>query len=265
MAFFDNGRLPRSPAPWAPRQQVLTRWPLRLRPDPRHRCEVHPDPRNAACAEPGRGDTTDLLHHDAGRWRLRSCGDADDPRLQCTDPQNIQATVPVGTIMISTPYTPARPLDLGDLVLQPTGANTRAVASFAQIVITDSSAGNKGYTVSALSSDLVDGRSNPGSTINSQNVGLTGLSAAGSAGFSATVVTSDNPAADPAVGQALLSARPATRAWVSARTRLPRLITARAPDPVGWHADDHGSDLNRVGPVHRHHHVHRGGKPVSQS
>ncbi len=121
------------------------------------------------------------------------------PGSQCTDVQNIQASIPVGTIVISTPYTPASPLDLGNLVLQPNATEYKGTAAFAPIVITDSSAGDKGYTVSALSSDLVDGHSNPGSTIDSQNVGLTGLSAAGSAGFSATVVTSDNPAADPAV------------------------------------------------------------------
>ena len=121
------------------------------------------------------------------------------PGSKCTDVQNIQASIPVGTIVISTPYTPSSPLDLGNLVLQPNATEYKGTAAFAPIVITDSSAGDKGYKVSALSSDLIDGHGNPGSTIDSQNVGLTGLSPAGSAGFSSPVVVTDNPAADPAV------------------------------------------------------------------
>jgi hypothetical protein len=35
----------------------------------------------------------------------------------CTDVQTIDGTVPAGTLAISTPYTPANPLNLGTIVI----------------------------------------------------------------------------------------------------------------------------------------------------
>jgi hypothetical protein len=130
------------------------------------------------------------------------------PGSVCTDVQNIQATIPVGTLVINTPYTAAHPLDLGNLVLQPNATEYKGTGAFTNIIVTDTRAGNLPYTVSAQSSNLTDGGSNTNSVINSQNVGLTGLSPAGSSGFSSPVHVVDNPAADPAVGPAAVLGAP---------------------------------------------------------
>ncbi len=115
----------------------------------------------------------------------------------CTDVQNIQATIPVGTLIINTPYTAAAPLDLGTLALQPGATEYKGTGTFSNIIVVDTRAGNLPYTISALSSDLSDGGSNPGSKIDSQNVGLTGLNYTGSGGFNGAVTKVDNPAAEP--------------------------------------------------------------------
>ena len=117
----------------------------------------------------------------------------------CTDTQNVQVTVGSGTLVINTPYTASNPLDLGTLAPNSTGTELTASKQFQNIVITDSRNGSSGYTVSAQSSNLSDGKSNAGSTISSQNVGLTGLTSTTSAGFTGTVTPHDNPAAEPAV------------------------------------------------------------------
>ena len=122
---------------------------------------------------------------------------------QCTDTQNIVATIPVGTLVINTPYTSSNPLNLGTLALNSTGTEFTANAPFQNIVVTDTRSGVNGvnsYTVSAISSSLTDGKSNPGSTINAQNVGLTNVSVVPGAGFAGTTAVTSNPAADPAVG-----------------------------------------------------------------
>jgi hypothetical protein len=119
----------------------------------------------------------------------------------CTDVQNIQATIPVGTLVINTPYTATAPLDLGNLVLQSGATEFKGTGTFSNIKVTDTRAGNLPWTLTGVSSNLTDGGSNAGSTINSQNVGLTGFTGgAGSDGFAGTVTATDNPAADPAVG-----------------------------------------------------------------
>lgn len=120
------------------------------------------------------------------------------PGSACIDQQNIKASVPVGTLIITTPYVDlAHALDLGPLTLDIPGGKYSGTGTFQNIVVTDTRAGNLPYSVTALSSDLTDGAHNAGSTIDSQNVGLTGLTPAGSGGFSSPVHTSDNPAAVP--------------------------------------------------------------------
>ena len=103
----------------------------------------------------------------------------------CTDVQNIQAEIPVGTLTITTPYTAASPLDLGNLVLQPNATEYLGTAQFgggsvAPIIITDTRAGSLPWTVNALASPL---SINPGqalltntagNTISAENVGFTG-------------------------------------------------------------------------------------------
>ena len=110
--------------------------------------------------------------------------------------------MPVGTLVINTPYTSSSPLDLGTMALNSSGTEFTAHAQFNNIVVTDTRSGINGvnsYTVSAIASSLSDGKSNPGSTINAQNVGLTGVTVVPGAGFAGTTATTDNPAADPAL------------------------------------------------------------------
>ncbi len=116
----------------------------------------------------------------------------------CVDQQNIKASVPVGTLIITTPYVDlAHALDIGPLALDIPNGKYSGSGTFQNIVVTDTRAGNLPYSVTALSSNLTDGGSHPNSVINSQNVGLTGLTPAGSGGFNSPVHTSDNPAAIP--------------------------------------------------------------------
>ena len=122
------------------------------------------------------------------------------PGSNCTDTQYIQATIPVGTLVISTPYTQAAPLDLGTLSLNAAGTELTTAANttpnFKNIVVTDGRSGNLPWTVQALASPLTDGGSNPGSTINAENVGLTTITATPGNGFTGTVTPTDNPAAN---------------------------------------------------------------------
>jgi hypothetical protein len=121
------------------------------------------------------------------------------PGSNCTDVQNIQGTIPVGTLVINTPYTATSPLDLGTLALSADSTKYSSSKSFNNIVVTDTRSGNLSWTVSALASPLTDGGSNPNSTINAQNVGLTGVTSTPGTGFIGPVTTSDNTAAN-AVG-----------------------------------------------------------------
>jgi hypothetical protein len=121
------------------------------------------------------------------------------PGSVCTDAQNIQATIPVGTLVINTPYTSTDPLDLGTLALDSTGTYFTGNKAFHNIKVTDTRSGALPWTASAQSSALSDGGTNPGSKIDAQNVGLTGLTFTTGAGFSGTVAVSSNPAATPPV------------------------------------------------------------------
>jgi hypothetical protein len=119
---------------------------------------------------------------------------------QCTDTQNIEATIPVGTLKITTPYTAANPLDLGTLALN-SGLTefTSAATAFNNITVVDNRSGDLPWTVTALASNLTDGGSNPGSTICGQNVGLTGVVSTPGPGFAGTVTATDNPVPAAAV------------------------------------------------------------------
>jgi len=137
----------------------------------------------------------------------------------CTDVQTIEGTVPAGTLAVYTPYTAANPLNLGTLALNgngtfftasaPLDANAADVPTngadpaFNGITVVDTQAGNLPWTVSALSSNLGDGGSNPGSSISGENVGLTGLAAVavpGNALTGADLTLTNQPAASPPVG-----------------------------------------------------------------
>lgn len=139
----------------------------------------------------------------------------------CSDMQTIEGTVPAGTLAISTPYTPTNPLNLGTLALDPTGSYFTASAplepnssnvptagqvpnsTFNGITIVDTQAGNLPWNVTAISSNLSDGGSNPGSTISGENVGLTNLTAVpipGNALTAADLTLFNQPAPLPPVG-----------------------------------------------------------------
>jgi hypothetical protein len=133
----------------------------------------------------------------------------------CNDVQTITGTVPAGTISISTPYTPANPLNLGTLALNPAGTFFSATASldsgtgdvpgvnFNGITVVDTQSGDLPWTVSALSSNLTDGTGHPGGTISGENVGLTNLTpvfVTGNAIQAGDVNVFNQTAATPPVG-----------------------------------------------------------------
>ncbi len=117
----------------------------------------------------------------------------------CTSTANIEATVPVGTLVLSTPYTATSPLNLGNLTLNSGLTEYTGTAPFDGITIVDTRAGDLPWTLTALASNLTDGGTNPGSTICAQNVGLTGVTSTPGSGFAGTVTATDEPAASPAV------------------------------------------------------------------
>lgn len=109
------------------------------------------------------------------------------PGSVCTTDSNIQATIPVGTLVINTPYTSAAPLDLGTMVLATDGSKYSASASFAHITVTDTRSGGHGWQVTALAHNLSDGSGHANGVINGANVGLTALGVVSSgSGFDAS-------------------------------------------------------------------------------
>jgi hypothetical protein len=129
---------------------------------------------------------------------------------QCTAVSSIEATIPVGTLVISTPYTPANPLNLGTMALNSSLTEYSATAPFSGVTVVDTRAGDLPWTVSALASNLTDGGSNLGSTICGQNVGLTGLVNTPGAGFAGTVTLTNNSPASPVVAPTTPGACPTT-------------------------------------------------------
>jgi hypothetical protein len=126
----------------------------------------------------------------------------------CFDTQTITGTVPAGTLVVSTPYTTVHPFNVGTLALDSTGTILTANAQFggagldptnanADIIVTDTRAGNLNWTLQAQSTNLQDTTSD---VINSQNVGLTGLGSHPAPGFGSAPGSSlhgfDNPAAN---------------------------------------------------------------------
>jgi len=115
---------------------------------------------------------------------------------QCTDTQNIEATIPVGTLTISTPYTQSSPLNLGTLALNSGLTEYQSTPMpFGNITVVDTRAGDLPWTVQALASNLTDGHSNPGSTICGQNIGLVNITSTPGSGFVGVVTGASNPAA----------------------------------------------------------------------
>jgi hypothetical protein len=83
--------------------------------------------------------------------------------------QNVDVTVPAGTLVISTPYTVSNPFKLGTMVLDASGTQFTASAAFGDpaapattnpttasngVTITDTRAGSTGWTASAQTTDF---------------------------------------------------------------------------------------------------------------
>jgi hypothetical protein len=89
---------------------------------------------------------------------------------------SVSATVGAGPLTITTPYGPGHPLELGSLALAPDGSRLVATAHIGSaadaahggITITDTRAGDPGWSASLLASDLTNGAD----TISAQNLGF---------------------------------------------------------------------------------------------
>ncbi|HEY0869636.1 MAG TPA: hypothetical protein VGD55_04510 [Acidothermaceae bacterium] len=128
----------------------------------------------------------------------------------CTDQQTITGTVPAGTLTVSTPYTTAHPFNVGTLALDTSGTFLTTHAVFggaglvasdpnADIIVTDTRAGDLNWTLQAQSSNLTDATAD---IINSQNVGLTGLGSHPAPGFNTAGLVGFNNAAATGVAPA---------------------------------------------------------------
>jgi hypothetical protein len=73
-----------------------------------------------------------------------------------TDGQAVVLTIPVGALTITTPHTVSRPLDLGRAELDLATSTYSASAKISDIVITDTRAGNLGFTTTVVASRFVD-------------------------------------------------------------------------------------------------------------
>lgn len=88
----------------------------------------------------------------------------------------VSATVSPGPLTITTPYGPGHALELGSLALAPDGSRltatahvgTTADAAHRGITITDTRAGDPGWSASLLASDLTDGTD----VLSAQNLGF---------------------------------------------------------------------------------------------
>jgi hypothetical protein len=142
-------------------------------------------------------------------------GPCASPGSVCTDTQTVQTQVPVGTLIINTPYTPANPLDLGPMTLNSNGTEFNVSGGFRCITVADTTAGSLPWTAQVLASNLVDQNPPAGATvtaINAENVGLTGMTrpvapadaptCSDAQSYTGVVATADNPAAEPPVALA---------------------------------------------------------------
>lgn len=109
-----------------------------------------------------------------------------------SDEQTVTVEIPVGAITITSPYTPAAPLELGTAILDTADSTYSASAPFNDIVITDTRSGNLGFTASVISSAFAGPG---GESFPAVHAGLTGLVAtqvAGNALQASDVVLTDH-------------------------------------------------------------------------
>lgn len=131
------------------------------------------------------------------------------------DEQTVTVVIPVGVLSITTPYTPANPLALGTALLDPTTATYSASTQFGTaadpdgagpltvgqgfITISDTRAGNLGFTASVLAGPFSNGTSSfPG--IHAGLTGLTKLQVTGNALQAADVTVTNTPPFAPGLG-----------------------------------------------------------------
>jgi hypothetical protein len=172
------------------------------------------------------------------------------PGSVCTDAQAFVATVPAGSIVISTPYTAAAPFNLGTMALNTAGTEYTtsnafgSAASPAQgVTITDTRAGALGWTASLQSGAFTNNTVSPVGVINAGNLGFTGVApqyitgnALGSAGH--LVVGQNNVASSPVLGSlaapfGLASPQPFASAAIGAGSvNVTGLFTLNAPSSV---------------------------------
>jgi hypothetical protein len=91
-----------------------------------------------------------------------------------TDTQTVTATIPPGTITVTTPYTAANPLNLGTVNLNSALTGYLGSAPFKDIHVMDTRSGAQAWTLTALAGNMSDGQPTP-HFINGENLGLTGL------------------------------------------------------------------------------------------
>ena len=127
----------------------------------------------------------------------------------CTDPQGFKVEVPQGTLVISTPYTPINPFNLGTMVLNSTATELStgpvlfgsATSQADGVTITDQRSGDLPWTANLQSSAFTSGVSN---IINARNLGFTEVTPhyipGNALGLAKPVLTFDNAATTPAVG-----------------------------------------------------------------
>ena len=97
----------------------------------------------------------------------------------CSDDQDFKVTVPTGTLVISTPWTPANPFDLGTLALSPDGTYMHTKADFGHgsapasegVTVTDTRSGDLAWTAAVTTTDFVSGANK----INGCNLGFTSV------------------------------------------------------------------------------------------
>jgi hypothetical protein len=99
------------------------------------------------------------------------------PARPCgVDPQTVDANVPAGSLVISTPYGPNHPFHLGDMTLSTDGSQLQVSKGFPEtgehLVITDTRAGDLPWTASAASTVFSGSGS---STIAQSGLSFTGV------------------------------------------------------------------------------------------
>jgi hypothetical protein len=131
---------------------------------------------------------------------------ADEP-TSTPDPQTLEVNIPAGTLTITTPYNPSNPFNLGTANFSPDDSAFTASAPFGDganpqngVTVTDTRAGDQGWTASATVTDFADPSND---LINGQNLSFTGVTPSyitGNAlqsGVVASDVTSTPPGGTP--------------------------------------------------------------------